>query len=205
MPHVERLLQETYPTMWTGSSGGRTGCLMLPGGFLIEGESKAGDRVQVALKVVTPDGEYGAVLTFTLQKSRNGFKPADVSVDVLRTLLAPTPSARLTGAKATYTDPAIGYSIDYPKGWHVQAQASGVTVLTSLPVSELGKGGVGANQAKVDVAPMKPSECGSLQELVNVVRGEDGKPFGNKSGCSQLRFRRSGSDAVASSATWQSC
>ncbi len=50
-----------------------------------------------------------------------------------------------------------------------------MTVLTSLPVSELGQGGVGANEAKVDVAPMKPSECGSLQELVNVVRREDGQ------------------------------
>ncbi len=108
VPHVERLLQGTYPTIRTGSSGGRTGGVMLPGGFLIEGESKTGDRIQVALKVVTPDGEYGAVLAFTLQKSRNGFEPADVSVDVLQTLLAPTPSARLMGAKVTYTDPVIG-------------------------------------------------------------------------------------------------
>jgi hypothetical protein len=80
LPHVEWLLQETYPTLQTGSSGGRTGGVMLPGGFLIEGESKSGDRIQVALKVVTPDREYGAMLTFTLQKSRNSFGSINVSV-----------------------------------------------------------------------------------------------------------------------------
>lgn len=67
LPGLDQLIQETYHSIQLGNSGGRNGGVMLPGGFLISGESKPGDRVHVALKVVTPEGEYGAVL-ITLQK-----------------------------------------------------------------------------------------------------------------------------------------
>lgn len=84
LPQLDQLLQETHDSIQLGRSGGRNGGVMLPGGFFIPGESKPGDCVQVALKVVTPDGEYGAVLVFTLQQGTNGFEPSDISVDVLQ-------------------------------------------------------------------------------------------------------------------------
>lgn len=91
LPQLDQLLQETYNSVQLGSSGGRTGGVMLPGGFFVPGESKPGDRVQVALKVVTPDGEYGGLLVFTLTQGTNGFEPTNISVDVLKSVIS-TPS-----------------------------------------------------------------------------------------------------------------
>lgn len=82
LPQLDQLLQATYSSISVGSSGGRTGGVMLPGGSFIPGESKLGDRVQIALKVITPDSEYGAVLAFTLKQGANGFEPADISVNI---------------------------------------------------------------------------------------------------------------------------
>jgi hypothetical protein len=93
LPQLDQLLQETYDSIQLGSSGGRNGGVMLPGGFFTPGESKPGDRVQVALKVVTPDGEYGGVLAFTLKRGTNGFEPSDISVDVLRSFIPPAGNA----------------------------------------------------------------------------------------------------------------
>jgi len=92
LPQLDQLLQETYASVQLGDSGGRTGGVLLPGGIFLPGESTPGDPVQVALKVVTPDGEYGAVLGFTLKEGVNGFEPANVSVDVLKPVtLTPAP------------------------------------------------------------------------------------------------------------------
>jgi hypothetical protein len=93
LPQLDQLIQETYDSIQLGSSGGRNGGVMLPGGFFIPGESKPGDRVQVALKVITPDGEYGGVLAFTLKRGANGFEPSDISVDVLRSFIPPADNA----------------------------------------------------------------------------------------------------------------
>lgn len=84
LPHLDNLLQETYASIRFGSSGGRTGGILLPGGFFLSGNSKVGDHVQVALKVHTPLGDYGAVLNFTLIQGVSGFEPTDISVNVLQ-------------------------------------------------------------------------------------------------------------------------
>jgi hypothetical protein len=91
LPSLDRLLDVSFPSIQTGSSGGRTGGVMLPGGFFMQGESKPGDRVQVALRISTPSGQYGAVLAFSLTQGLNGFEARDISVDPLRSTLAPTP------------------------------------------------------------------------------------------------------------------
>jgi hypothetical protein len=80
LPQLNQLLQETYVSVQPGSCGGRTGGIMLPGGLFLDGESKVGDQVQVALKVKTVEGEFGAVLIFTLAQGSNGFEPTDISV-----------------------------------------------------------------------------------------------------------------------------
>jgi hypothetical protein len=85
LPFLDQLQSETYTSISFGSRGGRTGGVLLPGGSgsSLPGESKTGDRIQVALKVYTPNGDFGAVLHFTLNQGANGFEPTDISVDVL--------------------------------------------------------------------------------------------------------------------------
>jgi hypothetical protein len=83
LPSLNQLQSETYPSISLGSRGGRTGGILLPGGFFLSGETKAGDRIQVALKIHTPNGDFGAVLVFTLKQGANGFEPTDISIDIL--------------------------------------------------------------------------------------------------------------------------
>lgn len=82
-PQVEQLLQATYSLVRVGSSGGRTGGIILPGGPMQPGQSKVGDREHLVLKVTTPSGEYGGVLAFTLKQGTNGLEPVDISVEAL--------------------------------------------------------------------------------------------------------------------------
>ena len=72
-----------YPSLTNGQGDGGLGGVLLPGGAFMPGESKPGDMVQIVMKLITPQSEYGAVLTFTLQLGANGFEPMDVRVDVL--------------------------------------------------------------------------------------------------------------------------
>lgn len=70
--------------------GGELG-IHLPGGQLSPGQSKAGDRIQVGIKVQTSQGEYGAVLSFSLQEGPGGFVPGDVTVEALPSGSVSTP------------------------------------------------------------------------------------------------------------------
>ncbi len=88
---LDQLLQASYPLIQTGTSGGREGGVLLPGGFFTPGQSAVGDRIHVALKVTTPAGDYGAVLVFSLEQGLNGFEPAGISVDKLILLSTATP------------------------------------------------------------------------------------------------------------------
>jgi len=83
LPHLDQLDQATFASISKGSNGGRTGGVLLPGGPFLPGESNPGDRIHLALKVHTPNGNFGAVLHFTLNQDANGFEPTDISVDVL--------------------------------------------------------------------------------------------------------------------------
>lgn len=89
--------------------------------------------------------------------------------------VAPTPLARLTGATATYADRLVGYAVDYPKGWYLAGEAGETTILTSFPLEQPGRGGLGADQAKIDLLPAKPNQCRSLQQLVDEVRNGGGE------------------------------
>jgi hypothetical protein len=89
--------------------------------------------------------------------------------------VAPTPSARLVGATTTHIDRLVGYAIDYPQGWYLTGEAGGTTILTSFPLEQPGRGGLGAGQAKIDLLPAEPNRCISLQQLVEEVRNGGGK------------------------------
>jgi hypothetical protein len=89
--------------------------------------------------------------------------------------VAPTPSARLVGATTTHIDRLVGYTIDYPQGWYLTGEAGGTTILTSFPLEQPGRGGLGAGQAKIDLLPAEPNRCISLQQLVEDVRNGGGK------------------------------
>jgi hypothetical protein len=47
--------------------------------------------------------------------------------------------------------------------------------LTSFPLEQPGRGGLGADQAKIDLLPAEPNQCMSLQQLVEEVRNGGGK------------------------------
>lgn len=64
----------------------------------------------------------------------------------------PAPTYTPVPLGATYTDPAAGYSIDYPAGWFLYPNPGGGAILTSYDVDkEAGRGGVPADEAKLDI------------------------------------------------------
>ena len=68
----------SYRSLASGEQGGRRGAgIRLPDGAAI------GDDVTLATRVDTPDGSYGASLTFTLVETDVGLGPSDVRVQVL--------------------------------------------------------------------------------------------------------------------------
>jgi hypothetical protein len=79
----------------------------------------------------------------------------------------PTPSALIPGSVATYIDSEIGCTLDYPAEWHIQATPGWLAIITSFdPTGAPGIGGVPPDKAKVDLAPDKPGQSKSLEELV---------------------------------------
>lgn len=53
------------------------------GGIFLYKNSRAGDRLQAKLVIHTPNGDYGALLHFTLAEAPGGFEPVDISVEPL--------------------------------------------------------------------------------------------------------------------------
>ncbi len=89
VPQLNEVME--YPALTDGQGDGGSGGILLPGGFFMPGRSKPGDEVQVAMKVVTPQREYGAVLAFTLQHGANGFEPTNIKVTLLPPGIVLTP------------------------------------------------------------------------------------------------------------------
>lgn len=83
LPETGELLQDGAPFLERGSRGGRTGGVLLPGGPFLPGESKAGDRVRVALQVSSPEASFCAVLSFTLREGPLGLEPLDISTGLM--------------------------------------------------------------------------------------------------------------------------
>lgn len=73
----------TFARIESGSSGGRTGGIILGGGYGLPAEIKVGDQISLLLKVVTADGEYGAWLNFTIEQGPNGFDFRDISIETI--------------------------------------------------------------------------------------------------------------------------
>jgi hypothetical protein len=79
-----------YPSLKDGDNSGRQGGILLPE------QSQANDRVQLVLKLETPQGTYGGSISFTLQQGRDGFEPVKVTIAPLTS--NPPPSAELASA-----------------------------------------------------------------------------------------------------------
>jgi hypothetical protein len=52
----------------------------------------------------------------------------------------------------------------------LQAEPGGFATLTSFPLQQNGTGGLSPDQAKIDLAPMKASQCESLSQLAEESR-----------------------------------
>ena len=86
--------------------------------------------------------------------------------------LTPTMPAQTLGPTVTYTDIEIGYALDYPADWHIQASLGWAVILTSYdPTNVVGRGGVPSDQTKVDLLPDKPHKTRTLEELVAEAKG----------------------------------
>ncbi len=73
--------QTPLPEMWDSIKYGDSS--VREGGIFLYNDSKAGDRLQAKLVIHTPDGDYGALLHFTLAEASGGFEPVDISVEPL--------------------------------------------------------------------------------------------------------------------------
>ncbi len=62
----------TYPALQEGANSAREGGIALPP------EAQAGDEVQYIFKLETPQGTYGGAIEVTLQRTADGFQPANV-------------------------------------------------------------------------------------------------------------------------------
>jgi hypothetical protein len=80
-PNITQL--NSYGGLNTGDNGGRIGGIFLPGGSFLPGSSKPGDLIKLVLRMETPQGKYGASLTFNLKKTAAGFEPVNITVRVL--------------------------------------------------------------------------------------------------------------------------
>ncbi len=82
---TELNLQElnTYSGLKTNDQGGRSGGILLPGGFFAPGKSNPDDRVKLVIKLVASDRIYGAYLTFTLQNGPKGWQPEGIGVPMV--------------------------------------------------------------------------------------------------------------------------
>jgi hypothetical protein len=53
----------------------------------------------------------------------------------------------------TYVDEQIGYAIDYPAGWSIEATPGSLVMLTSFSLEDTGRGGIGPDSTKIDIVP----------------------------------------------------
>ncbi len=73
-------LIETYPQLHADQTGGRSGGILLRGGFFIQGQSHTGDSVEVVIQMRTPGGVYGATISLVLAGSEGNFSPTSIQI-----------------------------------------------------------------------------------------------------------------------------
>ena len=116
---------------------------------------------QVGVECI-PTPEHAATATVAALAAENTHLDSQVA-----TMAAPAPSTPSPSPVATYIDTEIGCALDYPARWHIRATPGWLVIITSFdPASAPGTGGVPPDKAKVDLAPDKPGQTKSLEELV---------------------------------------
>lgn len=66
---------------------------------------------------------------------------------------APIQSLDAITETLTYVDEPIGYAIDYPAGWSIEATPGSLVMLTSFSLEDTGRGGIGPDSTKIDIVP----------------------------------------------------
>lgn len=89
----------------------------------------------------------------------------DVPTEAITPTAAVDPTATATSAPEpiqsldaitetlTYVDEQIGYAIDYPAGWSIEATPGSLVMLTSFSLEDTGRGGIGPDSTKIDIVP----------------------------------------------------
>ena len=75
----------------------------------------------------------------------------------------------LPGPAETYTNPDIGFAIDYPADWYAQTGRN--LILTSFEPAKVGQGGISAGESKIDLLPpASPRLNQPLDQMVEQVK-----------------------------------
>ncbi len=80
-PNLQEL--NTYTRIKTNDQGGRSGGILLPGGFFIPGKSNPENHVKLVIKLAAGEQTYGAYIPFTLQNGPNGWQPEGIGVPLV--------------------------------------------------------------------------------------------------------------------------
>ena len=78
-----------------------------------------------------------------------------------------------TPARLTLRDGIVGYELDYPAGWRVEADAGWLTTLYSYPATDAAET-VTAPLSKIEIVPM--SGASTLAQLAAQLQAHDGAP-----------------------------
>lgn len=175
-------LLNTYPEIIAGQTGGRDGGIILPV------ESKAGDKVDVVIKLKITTGEYGAFVSFTLQNGANGFEPSNISIAKLddpasdsgtvswseqwssmKPFHVMASSFQLAPDHKTYTD-TRGFAIDYPADWLISAERG--LVLASSELAPKNHSSATIYAAKIDIIAAHRSSLWTIVDEINAFQKE---------------------------------
>ena len=67
----------------------------------------------------------------------------------------------------TYTDEVLGYAIDYPAAWTIEAVPGSIVTLRSFDPEEHAQGGIMPGETQIDIVPdLSEAETPTLEELV---------------------------------------
>ena len=96
-----------------------------------------------------------------------------VRADSVTPSKAPAQGTDKTPARLTLRDGIMGYELDYPAGWRVEADAGWLTTLYSYPATDVVEA-VAAPLSKIEIVPIPGAS--TLAQLAAQLQAHDGAP-----------------------------
>ena len=110
--------------------------------------------------------------------SLNSENDTPTASDPVPTIENVSPTA-IPSNTATYVDDVVGFAIDYPENWQVEATPGSLLQLFSPDyVPGVGGDGFPADHTKIEIIPQHSGDPRSLDEVLDAMRGEPDGPGG---------------------------